>query len=164
MPTTTYIPLANITLATATGSITFSSIPATYRDLVIIFQGSSASDTAARIRLNGDSGSTYSYQRLAGNGTSFSGVSGTNQTSARLSDLSLATSTRALQLDINILDYMATDKTKTIVNKANNSGNATELSVNRWTGTAAITSVQVFAASATTFSVGTTLALYGIEG
>ena len=41
--TPTYIPLATTTLGSASNSITFNSVPATYRDLIVIIDGATAS-------------------------------------------------------------------------------------------------------------------------
>jgi len=162
MPTPTYTPLANLTLGATSSSITFSSIPATYQDLEIVLQGSSTDNTDALLRLNGDTGTTYRYQRFGGNGTAYSSVAGSSQTSARMTDLSAFSSTTTGQLNISILDYSATDKVKTIISKGDNAGVATEGFINRWTGTAAVTSVTILVSTATTFTVGTTATLYGI--
>ena len=45
MPTPTYTPLATVTLGTSAASVTFSSIPATYRDLILIFDGTGSGST-----------------------------------------------------------------------------------------------------------------------
>jgi hypothetical protein len=64
-------------------------------------------------------------------------------------------------MNINILDYSATDKHTTIISRANNAVNGTEAFVNRWANTAAVTSVQIFTSTGN-WSIGTTAALYGI--
>jgi hypothetical protein len=56
MPTPTYTPLATVTLGTTAASVTFSSIPATYRDLIFVLSGLGGSANIT-LRYNGDSGS-----------------------------------------------------------------------------------------------------------
>lgn len=160
--TQTYTPLANITLGTAAASITFGSIPATYRDLVIVFQGTVVSGTAGvRMRLNGDTGTNYSFLNISGNGAATSSANGTIDSYARVQRDVDATTTTALQTNINIMDYSATDKHKTVISRNGNASLGTEGLVSRWANTAAITTVLVYSSSAN-FAIGTTVSLYGI--
>jgi len=81
MPTPTYTPLATVTLGSTAASVTFSSIPATYRDLILIITAQrTGSPVNVGMRFNGDSGSNYSSVFMTGTGSSaISGtVSGTN--------------------------------------------------------------------------------------
>jgi hypothetical protein len=67
----TYEPIATQTLGSATTSITFSSIPSTYTDLVIVIGslGMNSAGSAGRMRFNGDTGSNYSNTTVWGNGS-----------------------------------------------------------------------------------------------
>ena len=63
MATNTYVALDTQTLGSAAASVTFSSIPQTYTDLVLVINGYSINDVDWRFRMgNGsiDSGSNYS--------------------------------------------------------------------------------------------------------
>lgn len=160
--TQTYTPLANITLGTSAASITFGSIPATYRDLVIVFQGTVVSGTAGvRLRFNGDTGNNYSFVSMFGSGTTTQSSTATTDNYARVQRDVDATTTAALQTNINIMDYSATDKHKTVVSRNGNASLGTEALVSRWANTAAITTVLLFSSSAN-FAIGTTVSLYGI--
>jgi hypothetical protein len=164
MPTTTYTPLANITLGSAASSIVFGSIPATYRDLVIVFVGAGSTTLQGRLRLNGDSGSTnYTYQSLSASGSSVTANSnsGTNSAFVSLVVQATVTTTLPLQMNINIMDYSATDKHKTIISRADGGRNGTEAFANRWASTAAVTSVTILTSTGN-WAAGTTAALYGI--
>jgi hypothetical protein len=161
MPTPTYIALSNITLGSAASSITFSSIPATYRDLVLVFSGAGSTTLEGRLRLNGDTGSNYIYVRFSADGSTQSSTVATSQTSGFVSGIAKATTTGALQITANIMDYSATDKHKTIISRADEAGTGTESFGNRWQNTAAITSVQIFTSTGN-WAIGTTAALYGI--
>jgi hypothetical protein len=162
MPTPTYTPLANITLGSAAATITFGSIPATYRDLVIVFSGFSTPGTLqARIRLNGDTGSNYNYQRMSGSGSSTSATSATSQTFGFISAIAQSFSTSALQIKIDLMDYSATDKHTTIISRADNAVNGTEAFVNRWANTAAVNSVTILPSTGD-WATGTNAAIYGI--
>jgi hypothetical protein len=162
MPTATYTALANITLATAASTISFSSIPATYRDLLFIFSGTGSTTLQGRIRINGDTGSNYLFQRMSGSGSSASAARiSTGATSGTISTIAQATTTGALQMNINIMDYSATDKHKIILNRADQAANGTEAFINRWASVSAITSVEILTSTGN-WAIGTTVALYGI--
>ena len=69
MPTT-YEPIATANGTGSSGVVTFSSIPATYTDLVVASNIIGDANSAVRIRLNGDTtDSNYSYVLLYGNGS-----------------------------------------------------------------------------------------------
>jgi hypothetical protein len=161
MMTATYTPLANVTLASTASSIVFNSIPNTYKDLVIVFLGRATSTVQAGMRFNGDtSGSNYSSTRISGNGSTAS-TANTTDTYIRLSRFALGATTSGVQFNINIMDYSATDKHKTVLSRADNAAYAAEAIVNRWASTAAINSVRILT-DANSWAVGTTVALYGI--
>jgi hypothetical protein len=161
MPTATYTPLANVTLAGTASSVTFSSIPATYRDLVVVFLGAGSTNLEGRIRLNSDTGSNYNYVRMSTSGSAATSVSAASQTSGFVSAIAKATTTGALQMNINIMDYSATDKHTTIISRADQSANGAEAFANRWANTAAVTSVQILTSTGN-WAIGTTVNLYGI--
>jgi hypothetical protein len=148
-------------LGTAVSSVTFGAIPATYRDLVLVVVGTGSTTLEGRLRLNSDSGSNYSYVRIAGNGSTATGANASSQTSAFVSNIATARTGDALQMRINIMDYSATDKHKTILSRADNSAVGTEAFANRWANTAAVTSAQILTSTGN-WAIGTTVNLYGI--
>jgi hypothetical protein len=161
MPTATYTPLATVTLGGTASSVTFSSIPATYRDLVVVFLGAGSTNLEGRIRLNSDTGSNYNYVRMSGSGSAATAASAASQTSGFVSAIAKATTTGALQMNINIMDYSATDKHTTIISRADQAANGSEAFANRWANTAAVTSVQILTSTGN-WAIGTTVNLYGI--
>jgi hypothetical protein len=161
MPTPTYTPIANVTLGSAASSLTFSSIPATYRDLICVVVASGSTTLQGRIRINGDSGSNYTYQRMSGSGSAASAASSSPGTEGFISAIAQATTTSALQTNISIMDYSATNKWKTIISRADNSANGTEAFANTWRNTAAVTSVQILTSTGN-WASGSTFALYGV--
>jgi hypothetical protein len=68
----TYECIESKVLASSTATVTFSSIPNTYTDLILIMQPSAGSPNgnAMRMRLNGNSESVYSATFLDGTGSS----------------------------------------------------------------------------------------------
>jgi hypothetical protein len=163
MPTT-YEPLATSTLGSA-GTITFSSIPATYTDLRIVLVSKSVSSGAnVQFRFNGDTATNYSFTYLRGNGTSASSYRETNKTFGYFSDQSSDTQPNLGTLDI--FSYTgSTFKTvlATFADDRNGSGYVFN-TVSLWRSTAAITSVSLSPSNFTdNFQSGTTATLYGIK-
>ena len=161
MPTPTYTPLATVTLATTTSSVTFGSIPATYRDLILVcsfaYPGSNASYVA--LRFNSDSGANYNRVQMEGNGSTTSAFSETGATAGFIfSGLLVSNPT---QVTSQIMDYSATDKHKTFLSRGNSASAQVAALAGRWANTAAITSVQLIP-STNNFYTGTTIALYGV--
>ena len=81
----TYTLIASAVLASNQTSITFSSIPSTYTDLVLRYSARSnnAATTAQfEVRINNDTNTIYSYTELQGNGATAS----SNRTSANNGD------------------------------------------------------------------------------
>ena len=69
----TYTLIASNTLTTTAASVTFSAIPATYDDLHIVWSARSSQNNATTriyIRLNGTSGTSYSWTKVDATGTS----------------------------------------------------------------------------------------------
>lgn len=162
MPTSTYVALATTTLTSSASSVTFSSIPQDYRDLVLVFNGGSSSGQAqAGVRLNSDSGNNYSSVVMAGNG---SGTFTSSQTAAQLAMTwayaytAPTNNTSVMQ----IMDYSATDKHKSALTRTPIPDAATLAHASRWANNAAVNSVSVVAFIGS-FSAGSTISLYGIE-
>ena len=67
----TYTPIASVTLSAATSSVTFSGIPQTYTDLVVVINAGNSGGTGYGIALqcNNDTGSNYSFTQLYGTGS-----------------------------------------------------------------------------------------------
>jgi len=155
MPTPTYTPLANITLASAASSVTFSSIPATYRDLILVLNGVESANQYIAVRFNSDTGSNYSYVRMIDGPASASGT----ETFGRLG---AGNPTTRFMVIAEIMDYSATNKHKTWLTRTDIPANAVGAIAGRWANTSAITSINVLTTTADTYSIGTTFALYGI--
>jgi hypothetical protein len=153
----TYTPLATVTLGASASSVTFSSIPATYRDLILVFAGTTSDAVTTRVRFNGDTGSNYPFVDM-GSAVGFPTFSGSNtQTGARIG----AGSTAENNTIANIMDYSATDKHTTILSRGNSGTSQIRALCSRWADTAAVNSIFVFIDSGT-FSTGSTFSLYGV--
>jgi hypothetical protein len=164
MPTPTYFPLANITLGTTTSAVSFSSIPASFRDLILVMNhkvNTPAGTNNWTMTFNSDTGSNYSYVRMYGNGANSFSNSGSGLTSiANFLDPTASFTNNVFQ----IMDYSATDKHKTILARENLTTEQVIAKSHRWASTAAITSITLTGPDSGTdlFSVGSTFALYAI--
>lgn len=159
MPTPTYTPLANITLTGSQNTVTFSNIPNTYRDLVLVMTYTSSSAGAAvRITVNGDTGTNYSYLRMIGDATSARANSGT-PSYIYAGDHNTLIRNNLIQF----MDYSATNKHKSVLVRYNGNNESVQAAVSRWANTNAITSITISTGTGT-WSPGSTFALYGIVG
>jgi hypothetical protein len=158
MPTATYTPLATVTLGGTASSVTFSSIPATYRDLIFSLELVGSVSEQYFMRLNGDTGSNYSWVQMGADSTGFF-TSSTTTTGIRVGFFSAISARDNLQL--SIMDYSATDKHKTALVRTNSNCTVTRAIAGRWANTAAVTSV-VFTFPSGNFNSGSTISLYGV--
>jgi hypothetical protein len=148
--------IATVTLQSSTANVTFSGIPNTYRDLILVanYQGVGAlGDVLARV--NGDANSNYSAIWAFGDGSSRGSGSGnrTGLVGAYTIDSSINTVTW------QIIDYSATNKHKGSINRQS-SGALAQMFATRWASTAAINSVTV-AVDSGSFAAGSIFSLYG---
>lgn len=155
------VPLQNITLGSAAASVTFGSIPGTYRDLrlVVTAQQNTTSDRQATIKPNNDAANaSLVYMDGSGSGTA-------SGTASNISIYYIAPGPAAnsiVQSTTDIMDYSATDKHKTFLTRAGSSYNPVSAYVSRWASTAAITSLVIYPNIGGNFSAGSTFALYGV--
>ena len=157
----TYTPIATTTLGSAASSYTFSSIPGTYTDLVLILSTkTSSSGAGVSVRFNGDTGSNYSWTEISGNGSAASSARGTNTTSIFNCG---STSTADFQAGImSFNNYSNTTTYKTVLSRGQDTTNGyVQSHVGTWRSTAAINSVTVLANSGN-LTTGCTFTLYGI--
>ena len=161
--------IATISPSTGTTSVTFSSIPSTYKSLQIraitkFSQTSSADYTDILMALNGNA-LTKSHMIL-GNGTTISGPNSTQTVGVSINNHSSLTSNFNPTI-IDIIDYASTAKNKTIRSISGMDANAYPrlLTFNSafLSGTAAVTSITLTNASAISWITGTSFALYGIK-
>jgi hypothetical protein len=160
MPTATYTPLATVTLGSTAATVTFSSIPATYRDLILV-ANYSISSGQSQIQLNSDTGSNYSTVLMSGSTAGGAQSNSFTTTFFQIANLVGEPTTTRNLLTLQLMDYSATDKHKTGLIRSNNAetGGAVQAQANRWANTAAITSFTIYNA---TFLTGSTFSLYGV--
>jgi len=153
--------LATTTLASSSATVTFSSISGSYRDLRLVIMHTNtggATQEDSYFRFNGDTGANYSSVYMRGSGGSTNSGSATNNTYLNTYNDS---NTENVLTTLDIMDYSATDKHKTVLSRNNLAGAGTDAFATRWANTNAITSVEV-RTTAFAFDTGTTINLFGI--
>ena len=177
-----YESIQTVTLGSNQSTISFSSIPQTYKHLQIrgivrstyVRAGGSQTGVAMYLRV-GNSGtiytSNYAWGELYGTGTSALSFHAGTQTIMVTADQSIPSANSASQFYgpnvIDILDYTNTNKATTLraLSGLDQNGSGTtnmNLFSAAYFGTQAITDLQFTTDS--DFTAGTTLALYGIKG
>ena len=159
----TYEAISTQTLGSAAASVTFSSIPSTYTDLVCVINGvinTGEEGIVTRVG-NGslDTGSNYSSTYILGSGSSAASGRESNATSilaGRIQD-----GTYNSTSIIHYMNYSNSTTYKTVLGRGNDSTYVIQ-HVGLWRSTSAINTIQVFPLSSKTFSTGTVVSLYGI--
>jgi len=162
-------------------SVTFSSIPSTYKHLQIRALGKSTVagdyDYIFMNVGNGsiDSGSNYAWHALTGNGATASATGAASQTGMRVGYIvpgGVNQASTFAGLVVDLLDYQNTSKYKTVRSlagfddnnypaPANGKGNATLVS-GVWLNTAAVNTIQFYTPN--NIAQYSSFALYGIKG
>ena len=159
----TYTPIASITLGANAPSVTFSSIPSTYTDLVMTVATISSTTNYPYVVLNGDTGTNYSKTWLTGTGSAASSGRDTSTAISYITANAASTTSSGFISIVHFMNYSNSTTNKTFLSRSNNAGSGVDLQVNLWRNTSAITSVQILANTGT-FSAGSTFNLYGILG
>ena len=149
--------MANITLGSSASSVTFSNIPNTYRDLILIFDGTGSTTIETLLRFNSDSGANYPQVGMRGLGTSASSAASTE---TGIYTYGRVTTSRG-NIIYQIMDYSVTDKHKTVLLRGNAADHSTAATAARWANTSVISSIN-FSTASGTISSGSTFALYGV--
>jgi len=164
---TSYKSIQSYLITSNTASVTFSSIPGTYKHLQIrgTYYATANLGSDVLMYLNGDTGSNYShsgYVATTGTATSYGAGSTTY-----LSIGNQATGNQAGMGICDILDYAHTNKRKTIRAICGVAGASTDKAMyymsGNWRNNNAITSIEI-APYGASFTAGTLISLYGIEG
>lgn len=156
----TYVPIQTTTLGTSAASITLSSIPTTYTDLVLVINPSSTSagvNNEVQVG-NGtvDTGSNYSTTQIYGDGTT--------PYSTRLANSSFTYSGMAEPNATSVIQFMNYANTltyKTFLSRGSGPSSYVTAEASLWRNTAAINIIKLTGQSGS-YGAGTTFTLYGI--
>ena len=158
----TYTPIATTT-STGVTTLTMSSIPSTYTDIILVIKGQI--DGNVYYKINGDTGSNFSQTAVYGNGSSAASVRETNRSDGIYLGDYIANpmaSTGAMAI-IQFLNYQNTTTYKTSLYRMDNAGAGTQAGVGLWRSTSAINQVSVTSSTTNGIASGTTFTLYGIQ-
>ena len=151
-------------------TITFSSIPSTYKHLQLRMMVKSNGVTdSVDMRFNSDTGSNYVYHELVGNGSSASSGASTGRTAMPMPSAGIAsTDTNIFSVGVvDILDYTNTNKYTTLrgLGGYDLNGNGAALLVsNLWLNTAAVSTITIYMRTGINVGQYSSFALYGIKG
>jgi len=166
--TVTYTPIATNTLSSTATSVTFSSIPGTYKDLVIVMSVGKGLAYSTSIQFNSVTTSTYSRTRLSGDGSTATSARITTADGYQymaLSSYGNGTTLGTESVIVNIMNYSNTTTYKTVLSRTNGPSGL-DANVGLWQSTAAITSIKIVpdidGTTRTSFLIGSTFTLYGI--
>ena len=160
----TYEPIATYTAPSAQASYTFSSIPSTYTDLVLVAncKNSVGATYGLLLQYNGDTTANYSTTLLWGNGSTASSFRYTTTYSAAFTGW--AGSTNFSPLIINIQNYANTTTYKTTISRSSDAGDRVGSMVSLWRKTPeAINSIKVQFEPSANIAADSTFTLYGIK-
>lgn len=157
---------------TGTGTVTFSSIPGTYRDLRVVIRGrgtQAAGETGVTMIFNGDTGANYNRQTMNADFTTLSATSSAGSNSVPVGNLAAGSSPsdRSSSIELRIYDYRGTTFQKQVQGLAGSSdadtagGQALGVRSATWRSTAAITQIDISLAAGN-YVAGTVVSLYGI--
>jgi hypothetical protein len=160
----TYIPIATQTLTAAVASVTFSNIPNTYTDLVVIINAGGSVDTNISMRFNGDSAGNYSVTAIAGDATNASSTRRVSQTAMRLDENSYTGTTLGTSnLIVSIMNYANTTTYKTVLSRSNNAAVGTSAIVGLWYATAVAINQVAINSVGGNWITGSSFTIYGIK-
>lgn len=157
----TYELISTQTLSSNQNTVSFTSFPSTYTDLVIIASCKySSSGGDINVQFNSDTSANYNYGRMVTTSTVVTSANA-NTVIINNSDATPISVTR-----INIFNYADTSYWKHVLMTGGSGGQVAgnqSLSIGVWRNTAAITSIQVRSETGSaTWESGSKFSLYGI--
>lgn len=166
MATKTYEPIMTYNGTGSSGTISFTSISATYTDLRIILVGTETNGTFYEfdMRYNNDSSSNYSLTYLQGNGSSSTSGRYSNADKIRLGEAGTDT-TLPTFIIVDVMNYANTTTNKTALiryNEFQSSAGDVGTKIAVWRSTSAINRIDLLNLGGN-FTTITTATLYGIK-
>jgi len=175
----TYEAIATQTLGSATATVTFSSIPQTYTDLVLVMSVRASAVTFNNMNfmnttINSDTSAIYSpttlYYRNTGGGSSANSGRGTNENNFNLGGIATNNFGSGIfsTYIINFMNYSNTTTNKTVLSRISTGGDLTAMddtwaAAGLYRSTSAISTISMSPSSSGNFVAGSTFSLYGIK-
>lgn len=164
-----YEQIATQVLGSNATSVTFSSIPQTYKHLQVRWVAQTNTNASVlRGRFNGDATSgNYTRHYLFNSGSSISSAADNNRGWSEFGQLDVGTNCFGVGI-VDILDYTNTTKNttvRTLSGKRGTSNPFMQISSSVWLNTAAVTSIELAEAFfSQNLLTGSRFTLYGIKG
>lgn len=169
----TYTLINSTSLSSSAASVTFSAIPATYDDLVVLISARtsrSATSDSIKMTINSDSTTIYSFTKLRGDGTTAYSNRNTGNDAAYIenTDGDTATASTFDSTEIYIPKYTSTANKpfSSIIMREDDSTAATTYNsaqAHLYRNSSAITSLSFAPSTGPNFVSGSTFWLYGIK-
>ena len=160
MAVSAYEVISTQTLGSATATVTFSSIPQTYTDLVLIVSTQTSNNVDIFMRFNSDTANNYSSTLLVGDGTSASSPRLTSR-----GDIIIMSGDPSAGINTyisHIFNYTNATTFKTSLIRSNLVDRVAAI-VGLWRATpAAITTINIRVDTGT-LATGSTFTLYGVK-
>jgi hypothetical protein len=157
----TYDAIKTYTFATNGTTLSWTSIPNTYTDLVLVgyVKNTTGNNYETFITYNGDTAGHYSQGFVINYNAALQ--AGQNLNINQLRPFKSGNSQWSSN-QMNIMDYSATNKFKTSIGRTGDGTFATMLINGMWRSTSAINRIDITAESGSSFVAGTKFDLYGI--
>lgn len=160
--TATYSLINSTTLGSTSATVTFSSIPQTFTDLLVVVHTGTTLNAGLQLRLNGDSGTNYSSLVTYATGSSTGSGAYANLDKIYSNIVGSLPTTLIASAIWNIMGYSNSNTFKTVIGRYSDPTTETNASVSMWRNTSAINEVTLRTPTST-YLVGSTFKLYGIE-
>jgi hypothetical protein len=159
----TYEPIASTTISgSSTSTFSFTNIPATFTDLVLVEHLSFTVSGNQRVINFGDTSTLYSSTNLRGNGSAASSARYTGGDAVGSTPGVADSGTGWMTVVTQIMSYANTNVNKTFLQSAADASASVFRTVGLWRSTNAISTVKLSALSGA-FASGSTFSLYGIK-
>jgi hypothetical protein len=161
MPST-YDKIATYTVSGTPTSYTFTSIPQTFTDLVLVVNAKITSGSVNfAMQYNGNTGNNYCFTRLYADGSSALSSRAGSVPDNYMGDVLSSVWSNNI---ISIQNYANNTTYKSGISRSNSTGSAIQFWANNWISTFdPITQIKVYPTGGNTLSVGTMMTLYGIK-
>lgn len=160
----TYTQIQSTTMGSNAASVTLSSIPSTYTDLILVAYTkdvrSGVTNTDLTVRVNGDTGSNYSWSFMSGSGSGAGGgAKGTNQS---IMYAGMGSGQYFVPSIYQFFNYANTSVLKSVLVHNNApDGGSVRVGIGMWRSTSAINSITLIGEQG--LVAGTVVSLYGIK-
>lgn len=166
MATTTWEPISTYTASSTQSTITFNSIPQTYKNLVLrgTVQVTNGGSSYLTVRFNNSSGTTYDSIQFYGAGGN-TGVSGGCYNAMSSTSFEIVgnqfQSYIHFPIEIELNNYTVSNKYKTALLSARPGDNTSRYLVGQFRDTTAVSRIDIIC-SAASIATGSTFTLWGL--